>query len=44
MTQMDGMEGGGGGRREVQEAGDIYAQIADSVPGTAETNNIVKQL
>ena len=38
--------GGGGGEegRKVNEGGDICIHIADSCCGTAETNNIVKQL
>ena len=34
----------GEGRKEVQEGGDVYTHIADSLHCTAETNNIVKQL
>ena len=33
---LDGWDGGGG--REVQEGGDIYIHIADSLHYTAETN------
>ena len=36
---LDGWDG-----RQVQEGGDICIHIADSLPGTIETNNIVKQL
>ena len=36
---LDGWDG-----RQVQEGGDVCIPIADSLPGTTETSNIVKQL